>query len=173
MPYYLELSTPTTNYTSFITWNNKSIVSFNLFNNDRLIANGSGLYQYDSLKRISLNLTDIYPKHIGDIFVDYNGNLTINAVKLLGGEFFVRIDRLSDWKHGQIEIKAQRTFFFFKEDFALSFYYDMYQSLFNLTSWRGQNSKFQWIFSNNNSHVNHLLNFNTSLMEFNHHTEVI
>ncbi|CAF4149003.1 unnamed protein product, partial [Rotaria sp. Silwood1] len=95
MPYYIEFSTPTANYTTYINWNNDSNVSFNLLNNNQLITNGSGLYQYDSLKQLSINLTDIYPEHIGNIFINYNGNLTINASKLLGSKLLIRIDRLS------------------------------------------------------------------------------
>jgi len=173
MPDYLEFSTPTTNYTSFINWNNQSIISFNLFNNNRSIANGSGFYQYDLLRGISINLTEIYPNHIGKFFINYNGNLTMNASKFLGGEFFIQIDRLSNWNHVQIEIKAERTFFFFKQNFLFYFYYNIYQSSFNLTFIRNQNSQFQWIFMKNNSYFNYLFIINTSLIEFNHHTQVI
>ncbi|CAF3840465.1 unnamed protein product, partial [Rotaria sordida] len=172
MPYYIEFSTPTTNYTSFINWTNQSMVSFNILNNNQLITNGSGLYQYDVLKQLSINLTDIYSKHIGNIFINYNGNLTINASKLLGSELFIRIDRLSNWKHGYIEIKADRAFFFFKQNFLFNFYYNIYQSSFNLTLTRNQNSQFQWSFIKYNSFIHHLLIINTSLIEFDHYTQV-
>ncbi len=173
MPFYLELSTPTTNYTSFINWKNESIISFNLLNNNRLIANGSGLYKYDLSNRFSINLTEINPNHIGKFFINYNGNLTINATKFLGGEFSIQIDRLSNWNHVQIEIKSTRTFFFFKQNFLFYFYYNIYQSSFNLTLIRNENSQFQWIFKKDNFHFNHLFIINTSLIELNHHTQVI
>ncbi|CAF5008669.1 unnamed protein product, partial [Rotaria sp. Silwood1] len=172
MPYYIEFSTPTANYTTYINWNNDSNVSFNLLNNNQLITNGSGLYQYDSLKQLSINLTDIYPEHIGNIFINYNGNLTINASKLLGSKLLIRIDRLSKWKHANIEIKADRAFFFFKQNFLLNFYYNIYQSSFNLTLIRNQNSQFQWAFMKHNSHIRHILIINTSLIEFDHHTQI-
>ncbi|CAF3525749.1 unnamed protein product, partial [Rotaria sp. Silwood2] len=171
IPYYIEFSTPTSNYTSFINWNNESNISFNLLNNNHSIANGSGSYQYDLLKQLSINLTDIYPTHIGNIFIDYNGNLTINASKLLGSELLIRINRLSNWKHAYIEIKADRAFFFFKQNVLCNFYYNIYQSSFNLTLMRNQNNQFQWAFMKHNSHIDHLFIINTSLIEFHHHTQ--
>jgi len=172
MPDYLEFSTPTTNYTSFINWNNQSIISFNLFNNNRSIANGSGFYQYDLLRGISINLTEIYPNHIGKIFINYNGNLTINAPKLLGSELLISIDCLSSWNHGQIEIKADRAFFFFKQNFLFYFYYNIPQSSFNLTLLRNENSQFQWIFMKDNFHIDYLFIIKTYLIEFHHQTQV-
>jgi len=172
MPYYIEFSSPTINYTTLITWKNQHIL-FNLFNKNQSIGNGSGLYQHDLSKRLSVNLTEIYPKHIGNIFIDYNGNLTINALKFLGGELMIRIDRLSDWNHGRIEIKVERILFFFKQNFLFYLYYNLHQSSFNLTLMRNQNSKFQWILMKDNSYFQHLLTINTSLIELDHHIQVI
>jgi hypothetical protein len=171
MPYYIEFSTPTINSTTFISWKNQNIL-FNLVHKNRSIVNGSGLYQYDLLKRLSVNLTEINPKDIGDIFINYDGNLTINALQCLSGELMIRIDRLSDWNHGQIEIKVERMFFFFKQNFLVYLYYNIYQSSFNLTLIRNQRREFQWIFMKDNSHVQHLFVINTSLIEFDHHTQV-
>ncbi|CAF3728309.1 unnamed protein product, partial [Adineta steineri] len=108
MPYYIEFSTPITNYTTFIDWKKQNIISFNFLKNNQSITNGSGLYSYDLSKGLSVSLSDIYPKHIGNLTIDYNGNLTINASKILGGELILRIDRLSDWSHGRIEMKVER-----------------------------------------------------------------
>jgi hypothetical protein len=127
MPYYLEFSTPTTNYTSFINWNNSNIISFNILNNNQSIANGSGLYRYDLSKGLSVNLTEMNPNHIGDIFINYDGNLRVNASRLLGGELMIGLSK------GRIEIQAERAFFFFKQNFLLNFYYNLQQSTFNLT----------------------------------------
>jgi len=172
MPYYIEFSTPTMNYTTLITWKNQHIL-FNLFNKNQSIGNGSGLYQHDLSKRLSVNLTEIYPKHIGNIFIDYNGNLTINALKFLGGELMIQIDRLSGWNQGRIEIKVERILFFFKQNFLFYLYYNLHQSSFNLTLIRNQNSKFQWILMKDNSHFQHLFTINTSLIELDHHIQVI
>jgi hypothetical protein len=172
MPYYLELSTPTTNYTSFINWTNQNTILFSLFNKNQSIANGSGLYQYNSLKNLSVNLTQINPNDIGDVFIDYNGNLTIHAPKLLGSELSIRIDRLSDWYHGQIEIKAKKSFFFFQQNFFFRLHYNIPQSSFNLTFTRNNNRQFHWAFRKNDSHIHYLLTINTSLIEFDHHTQV-
>jgi hypothetical protein len=152
---------------------NQNIISFNLLNNNQLIANGTGLYQYDLLNGFSINLTEINPKHIGKIFINYNKNLTINATKFLGGELLIKINRLSNWNHIQIEIKATRIFFFFKQNFLFYFYYNIYQSSFNLTFIRNENDLFQWIFQKSNYYFNHLFNINTYLIELNHHTQVI
>jgi hypothetical protein len=169
MPYYLELSTPTSNYTSFITWQNPNIISFNLLNNNQSIANGSGLYKYDLFQRFSVNITEINPNHIGNIFIDYNGNLTIH----LGREFMIRIDDLSNWNQGRIEIKAERTFFFFEQNLLCHLYYNLEQSIFNFTLSRNQNNQFQWAFIRENSQIHYLFVINTSLIEFDHHTQVI
>jgi hypothetical protein len=169
MPNYLELSTPTTNYTAFINWNNQSMISFNLLKNNRSIANGSGFYEYDLSNRFSINLTDIHPNHIGNIFVNYQENLTIIAPKLFGGELMIQIDRLSHWKHAHIQIKAKRAFFFFKQNFLLHFSYDINQPFFNLTFIRNHNSQIQWILTD----LKYLFIINTSLIEINHRTEVI
>ncbi|CAF3935476.1 unnamed protein product, partial [Rotaria sp. Silwood1] len=59
MPYYIEFSTPTANYTTYINWNNDSNVSFNLLNNNQLNTNGSALDPYCSLNKLSSNVTDI------------------------------------------------------------------------------------------------------------------
>ena len=173
MPYYLELSTPTNNYTSLIDWTNQTRISFHLFNKNQSIANGSGLYQYDLLQKFSVNLTEINPNHIGNVFIDYNGNLTIYAPKLLGSELNIRIDRLSNWNHGRIEIKAERAFFFFKQNILFNLHYNFQQSSFNLTLSRNNNSQFQWTFIKDDSHMHHLLIINTSLIELDHYTQVI
>ncbi|CAF3266519.1 unnamed protein product [Rotaria socialis] len=172
MPYYVELSTPTTNYTSFINWKNQSLISLDVLNNNQLIANGSGSYQYDLLRQLSINLTATYPEHIGNIFLTYDGNLTINALKLLGGELLLRIDRLSNWRKARIAIEAERAFFFFKQNFLFNLYYDIDQLSFNLTLIRNENNKLQWAFLKGNSHIQHLFTINTLLLDFNHYTQV-
>ena len=173
MPYYLEFSTPTANYTAFISWKNQNIISFVVLNNNQSIVNGSGLYQYNLSRQLLVNLTDINPKHFGNLFINYNGNLTVNALKLFDGELMIKINRILDWKHGQIEIKMKRAFLFFKENLLLNLYYNIYQSSFNLTFMRNQNSKFQWMFiKDTDSHVLHSVIMNTSLIELVHHTQV-
>lgn len=172
LPYYIEFSTPTINYTSFIKWDNENLMSFDLFSNNKLITNGSGLYRYDYLKHLSIDLTDIHPEHIGNISINYNGNLTINASKLLGGELFIGINRLSNWQRANINIQAKRTFFFFKQSLLFNLFYDINQSSFNLTFIRNENSKIQWAFIKQSSHIHHLFIINSSLLEIDHQAQV-
>jgi hypothetical protein len=168
MPNYFEFSTPTTNYTSIIDWKKPNIISFNLLKNNHSIANGSGLYRFDLFNRFSMNLTEIHPNHIGQIFVNYHGNLTIIAPK-----FLIQIDRFSNWKHVQIQIKVKRTFFFFKQNIFVHFSYNINRSSFNLTFKRNHNNQFQWILMKNTSNLKHLFMINTSFIKINHRTQVI
>lgn len=170
---YFEFSTPTTNYTLYLLWKNSNKIFFDLLKNHKIISNGSGLYEYNSINKFSINLTDISPEHIGDIFLNYNGNITINAPKFLGGEFNIEIDRILNWKHVFIRLRADRAFFFFKQKYLFDFSYNIDQSFFNLTFIRNNNSLIQWIFNKNISNFNHLFIMNTSLLELNHNIKVI
>ncbi|UJR26422.1 hypothetical protein I4U23_007754 [Adineta vaga] len=172
MPYYLELSTPTTNYSSVIEWNDLNIISFTTFYNNQSVAYGSGDYRYNSTKNLSINITNVHPKHIGNVFIFYNGNLSINASKFLGGRFILKLDSLSDWRHAQIQLKLERVFFFFKQDILLNLHYNFYQSSFNLSVVRNDNGKLQWMFIKRKAYLHHLFILHTSLLEFNHNTQI-
>jgi hypothetical protein len=117
MPYYVELSTPTHNYSSILSWEKSSVVSYRLFNKEDLISNGSGLYHYGLSSGLSVNLTEIYPKHMGQIDIAYDGNLSIHARECFGGEWRMRLERLPDWKHVRIDVRVVQTFLFLKEEF--------------------------------------------------------
>lgn len=172
MPDYVEFSTPTTNYTSSITWHRENTVSFNFTRNNQLLVNASGDYQYDAGRGLSIQLTSIQPKHIGPVSVHYDGNLTINASKLLGGQFLTRIRRLPDWQHAQIEVKLARVFFFFKQNLALNVDYDLRQPSFNVRAVRNEDSRLRWMFTKGSSSFHHLLTINTSLIEVEHVAQV-
>lgn len=171
IPSYLEFSTPTTNYTLFINCQNHSIISFNLSKNNQLLANGSGLY--DLSKGLSVNLTDINPKHIGKISIDFSENIIINASKFLGGELFIKLNSLSHWNQMNIEIQSSRIFFFFKQNFLFYFSYNIPQTFFNLTFIRNENQQIHCLFQKTQSYFNYVFIMNTSLLELNHHTQVI
>ena len=173
MPYYVELSTPTHNYSSILSWQNSSIISYRLFNNEDLISNGSGLFQYGSSSGLSVNLTEIYPKHMGQIDIAYDGNLSIHARECLGGEWRMRLERLPDWRHVRIDVKVTQTFLFFKEDFHFHLHYDLHQRSFNLTWSKDDRSIVRCALAHGDAHLNHLLQINTSLFEFDYHTRVI
>lgn len=173
MPYYVELSTPTHNYSSILSWQNSNLISYRLFNNEDLISNGSGLFQYGPSSGFSVNLTEIYPKHMGQMDIGCDGNLSIHARECLGGEWRIRLERLPDWRDVRLDVKVIQTFLFFKEDFHFHLHYALHPRSFNLNWTKDDRSIVRCAFAHGDAHLNHLLQINTSLIEFDYHTRVI
>lgn len=120
-----------------------------------------------SMSNISISLTNIFPRHIGDIRIDYNGNLTINASKFFTGKFLIEINRIHQWNSLQMKIFAERIFFFFKQTYFLYFDYDLIDRSVNLTFIHNNHSRFQWTTKSNRTFFNQNFILNSSLIEIN------
>ena len=119
-----------------------------------------------------MNLTEIQPNHLGTILINYNGTLTLRAREFFGGASMVRIERSSDWRRARLEIHTEQSFLFLKDTYLVHMHYDVDRSSFNFTWTANSHAKFQWIHTDQPGHFHHAAMINTTLIQFQHRTQI-
>jgi hypothetical protein len=169
---YVEFVIPMHNYTGHISWMNHTHLFCQLFDNEQSMVNGSGSFHHDALNRLTVNLTDIHPKHMGYVHIKIDNHLTSDSHEYLDKPW--RNNRIDwfNWRHVRIETHIEQAFFFWNEHVLIDLSYNVVQTSFDILLKSNTRSTVQCTFVHDQYHHYQALHIETNLINFDYRTQV-